>query len=62
MEEDKLPKEILKEERIHQRRGAGFWTLAEHISHLSQVQPMLLKRLGRFMNEDHPDAYLTKLE
>jgi len=37
------------------RRGKGFWTVAEHVSHLAQVQPMLLDRFQRFMNEDHPE-------
>jgi uncharacterized damage-inducible protein DinB len=34
-------------DRRHQRRGEGFWTIAEHTSHLAQVQPMLLERLQR---------------
>jgi hypothetical protein len=37
------------------RRGEGFWTVAEHVSHLAQVQPMLLDRFQRFINEDHPE-------
>jgi hypothetical protein len=37
------------------QRGDGFWTIAEHFSHLAQVQPMLLKRIERFMTEDCPD-------
>ena len=37
------------------RRGEGFWTIAEHVSHLAQVQPMLLERLQRFMDEDRPE-------
>lgn len=45
----------IPEERMDLRRGVGFWTLAEHISHLAQVQPMLLKRLERFVKEDHPE-------
>ena len=44
-----VPKECLDV-----RRGAGFWTIAEHISHLAQVQPMLLERFERFMKEEHP--------
>jgi uncharacterized damage-inducible protein DinB len=43
------------EDKIDWRRGEGFWTVAEHVSHLAQVQPMLLARLQRFLNEDHPD-------
>jgi uncharacterized damage-inducible protein DinB len=41
--------------KIDLRRGEGFWTIAEHVSHLAQVQPMLLNRFERFMNEDHPE-------
>ena len=37
------------------RRGQGFWTIGEHVSHLAQVQPMLLERLQRFMDEDRPE-------
>jgi uncharacterized damage-inducible protein DinB len=43
------------ENKIDLRRGEGFWTVAEHVSHLAQVQPMLLDRIQRFMNEDHPE-------
>ncbi len=42
-------------DKMHLRRGEGFWTIAEHVSHLAQVQPMLLERFQRFMNEDHPE-------
>ena len=41
--------------KLDVRRGEGFWTIAEHYSHLAQVQPMLLKRFERFMTEDHPE-------
>ena len=37
------------------RRGEDFWTIAEHVSHLAEVQPMLLERFHRFINEDHPE-------
>ena len=43
------------EDKLGLRRGEGFWTIAEHVSHLAQVQPMLLERLDRFMNEVHPE-------
>ena len=42
-------------EKMNRRRGEGFWTIAEHISHLAQVQAMLLERLQRFMAEDRPE-------
>jgi len=45
----------IPESRMDLRRGEGFWTIAEHVSHLAQVQPMLLERFQRFMNEDHPE-------
>jgi uncharacterized damage-inducible protein DinB len=45
----------LPENKLNRRRGAGFWTVAEHVSHLAQVQPMLLERLRRFMDEDRPE-------
>jgi uncharacterized damage-inducible protein DinB len=45
----------IPESKLDLRRGEGFWTIGEHISHLAQVQPMLLGRLERFMNEEHPE-------
>ena len=39
---------------LHRRRNAACWTPAEHVSHLAQVQPMLLERLQRFRDEKHP--------
>ena len=41
-------------DKLDLRRGEGFWSVAEHVSHLAQVQPMLLERIQRFMKEDHP--------
>lgn len=41
-------------DKLEVRRGEGFWTLAEHVCHLAQVQPMLLQRIERFLNEDRP--------
>jgi uncharacterized damage-inducible protein DinB len=45
----------IPESRLDIRRGEGFWTVAEHVSHLAQVQPMLVKRLERFLNEEAPE-------
>ena len=45
----------IPEQKLDLRRGEGFWTIVEHISHLAQVQPMMLNRFERFMNEDHPE-------
>jgi len=47
--------QAIPESKLNLRRGEGFWTVAEHVSHLAQVQPMLLKRFERFLNEDHPE-------
>lgn len=40
--------------KLDLRRGESFWTIAEHISHLAQVQPMLLERFERFINLERP--------
>jgi uncharacterized damage-inducible protein DinB len=45
----------IPEDRRDRRRGDGFWTIAEHISHLAQVQPMLLERIERFIDEERPE-------
>jgi uncharacterized damage-inducible protein DinB len=45
----------IPDEKMGVRRGEGFWTITEHLSHLAQVQPMLLDRFYRFMNEDRPE-------
>jgi len=42
-------------DKLNLRRGESFWTIAEHVSHLAQVQPMLLERLQRVMEEDRPE-------
>ena len=36
------------------RRRPGAWTVQEHVSHLAQVQGMLLRRLERFKQEERP--------
>jgi uncharacterized damage-inducible protein DinB len=46
---------IIPEDKMDLRRGEGFWTIAEHVSHLAQVQPIMLDRFQRFMKEDHPE-------
>ncbi len=45
----------IPEGKLDVRRGEGFWTITEHVSHLAQVQPMLLERFQRFLKEDHPE-------
>lgn len=44
----------IETDRLDVRRGEGFWTIAEHASHLAHVQPMLLERIQRFQEEDQP--------
>jgi uncharacterized damage-inducible protein DinB len=48
-------KTIPQESLDLRRGGKGFWTIAEHVSHLAQVQPMLLERMQRFLEEEHPE-------
>jgi uncharacterized damage-inducible protein DinB len=52
----------IPEAKFNVRRGEGIWTIAEHVSHLAEVQPMLLERFQRFMNEDRPEfiPYIPK--
>ena len=45
----------IPQSKLDLRRGDGFWTIAEHVSHLAEVQPMLLGRFQRFMQEEHPE-------
>ena len=40
---------------LNRIRAEGCWSIAEHVSHLAQVQPMLLERILRFMREDEPE-------
>lgn len=47
--------ESIPKSKLDLRRGEGFWTVAEHVSHLAQVQPMLLQRVERFTREEHPE-------
>lgn len=46
--------ETIPRQKLDARRGDGFWTIAEHVCHLAQVQPMLLQRFQRFVSEEHP--------
>ena len=47
--------QTIPEDKLDLRRSEEFWTVAEHVSHLAQVKPMMLNRFERFMNEDHPE-------
>lgn len=42
-------------DRLHVQRREGFWSLAEHVAHLAQVQPMLGERVRRILSEDNPE-------
>ena len=37
------------------KRGEDFWTIAEHVNHLADVQTMLGDRIRRFLKEEHPE-------
>jgi uncharacterized damage-inducible protein DinB len=45
----------IPEERLHTKRRAGSWSLAEHAAHLAEVQPMLADRIARILREDEPE-------
>jgi uncharacterized damage-inducible protein DinB len=45
----------IPEDRLDIRRREGFWTIAEQISHLAEVQPMMLGRFQRFLEENQPE-------
>jgi uncharacterized damage-inducible protein DinB len=45
----------IPESNLNERRGDGFWTIAEHVIHLADVQSMLLERIQRFIDEDLPE-------
>ena len=45
----------IPEDKMNIRRGGDFWTIGEHLSHLAQVQPMLLERIQRFLDEERPE-------
>jgi uncharacterized damage-inducible protein DinB len=36
-------------------RGDGFWNITQHVIHLGAVQPVLLERIDRFLNEPNPE-------
>ncbi len=45
----------IPEDNLVARRGEGFWTIAEQITHLAEVQPMVLGRIQRFLKENSPE-------
>jgi len=44
----------ISEERLHARRGKGFWSIAEHVAHLAEAQTMIEGRVRRILSEDMP--------
>lgn len=44
----------IPEDLLHRRRRDGFWTIAEHVNHLAEVQPMLAGRIRRFIGDASP--------
>ena len=46
---EEIPRELLKQERI-----TGKWSIYEHACHIIVVQPMLIKRMEKFINETSP--------
>ena len=44
----------ISSDNLHLRRGEGFWTIAEHLSHLAEVQLVFIERMERFIHEEHP--------
>ena len=45
----------IPEDLLYRKRGDGFWSIAEHVNHLADVQPMLGDRIRRFLEEDRPE-------
>ena len=44
----------IPKDRLHLRRGEGFWTIAEHVHHLGHLNPTLIKRVQNFLTQDKP--------
>lgn len=45
----------IPKDKLHVQRRPGFWSLAEHVAHLAQVQPVLVERVRRILSEDNPE-------
>jgi len=45
----------IPDDRLFKKRGDEFWSVAEHLDHLADVQPMLGDRIRRFLEEDRPE-------
>ncbi|MGD9016393.1 MAG: DinB family protein [Desulfobacterales bacterium] len=44
----------VSKEDLDRRRKPDIWTVAEHVRHLADVQPMLCKRIMAFQEEEAP--------
>ncbi len=45
----------IPEKDLYVKRGENFWSIAEHLAHLADVQPMGLERITRILDEDTPE-------
>lgn len=45
----------IPEDALRVQRAPGFWTIADHVAHLADVQPMLRERVRRILTEDAPE-------
>jgi len=45
----------IPDEQLVRKRGDGFWSIAEHVDHLADVQAMLGDRIRRFLEEEQPE-------
>lgn len=45
----------IPEAQLYVKRRDGFWSIAEHVAHLAEVQPMLVERIRRILEEDVPE-------
>ncbi|QJB56041.1 DinB family protein [Pseudodesulfovibrio sp. zrk46] len=42
-------------EELKRVRCDGCWSIAQHVAHLADVQPMGLQRISRMLDEDNPE-------
>lgn len=47
--------EAIPEERLDLERRPHFWTIRKHLLHLSEVQPMLYRRIEQFRDDERPN-------
>lgn len=44
----------IPEEQLHLSRGQGFWSIAEHLKHLAELQPVFCQRIQAFFDQEKP--------